>query len=291
MNQPSSSTPETITTVRQLRERLIPLRRAGKRIGVVPTMGALHDGHASLVRASLAECDMTVVTIFVNPTQFGPTEDYSKYPRTLPKDLDTLAGCGGPILVFAPSAEEMYPAGFSSWVEVGTVSEPLEGECRPGHFRGVATVVMKLFQIVGADVAFFGQKDYQQTLVIRRMVADLNVPIDVRICPIVREADGLAKSSRNAYLDPAARQRALVLWKSLCRAKDLVAQGQRNTRTLRAEIEKVIRSAGDAQIDYIALSDAATLTPVETIQGPTVVALAVRIGGTRLIDNLLIEPT
>lgn len=201
------SAANVVTTVDQLRKAIIPLRRAGKRIGLVPTMGALHEGHLSLVRTSQAECDRTVVTIFVNPTQFGPKEDFAKYPRTLEKDLAALATCG-PVLVFAPTVEAMYPAGFSSWVEVGVVAEPLEGQFRPGHFRGVATVVMKLFQMVGADVAYFGQKDYQQTLVIRRMVGDLNVPITVQVCPTVREADGLAKSSRNVYLDPQARERA-----------------------------------------------------------------------------------
>lgn len=288
-----STTPSpanVVTTVAQLRKMLTPLRRAGKRIGLVPTMGALHEGHLSLVRTSQAECDQTVVTIFVNPTQFGPKEDFAKYPRTLEKDLAALATCG-PVLVFSPTVEEMYPAGFSSWVEVGAVSEPLEGQFRPGHFRGVATVVMKLFQMVGADVAYFGQKDYQQTLVIRRMVEDLNVPIEVQVCPTVREADGLAKSSRNVYLDPQARQRSLVLWKSLCLAKERVQQGQRDAAAIQAEMEKLIRTAPDAQIDYVALADAETLAPVCEIRGRTVAVLAVRIGGTRLIDNLILDPS
>jgi pantoate--beta-alanine ligase len=288
MNNPSSQL-QVVTTVRQLRETLAPARQSGKRIGVVPTMGALHEGHLSLVRASQAECHMTVVTIFVNPTQFGPKEDFSKYPRTLDKDLAALATCG-PALVFAPTVEEMYPAGFSSWVEVGAVSEPLEGACRPGHFRGVATVVMKLFQMVGADVAYFGQKDYQQTLVIRRMVRDLNVPIEIKVCPTVREADGLAMSSRNAYLDPQARRRALVLWKSLDLAQTLVNQGQRDAGAIRAAMEKQILTAEDAQIEYIALADPETLAPVDEIRQRAVALLAVRIGGTRLIDNLILEP-
>jgi pantoate--beta-alanine ligase len=288
MNSPSSQ-PQVVTTVRQLRETLAPARQSGKRIGVVPTMGALHEGHLSLVRASQAECQTTVVTIFVNPTQFGPKEDFSKYPRTLDKDLAALATCG-PALVFAPTVEEMYPAGFSSWVEVGAVSEPLEGACRPGHFRGVATVVMKLFQMVGADVAYFGQKDYQQTLVIRRMVRDLDVPIEIKVCPTVREADGLAMSSRNAYLDPQARRRALVLWKSLDLAQTLVNQGQRDAGAIRAAMEKQILTAEDAQIEYIALADPETLAPVDEIRQRAVALLAVRIGGTRLIDNLILEP-
>ncbi len=282
------SLPQVITTVGQLREALAPGRRAGKRIGVVPTMGALHAGHLSLVRASQAECDLTVVTIFVNPTQFGPKEDFAKYPRTLDKDLAALATCG-PVLVFAPTVEEMYPAGFSTSIEVGPVAEPLEGACRPGHFRGVATVVMKLFQIVGADIAYFGQKDYQQTLVIRHMVRDLNVPIAVKVCPTVREADGLAMSSRNAYLDPQARQRSLVLSKSLELAQTLVNQGQRDATVIRAEIERQICTAEDAQIDYIALADPETLAPVEVVRDRTVVLLAVRLGGTRLIDNQILS--
>jgi len=282
------SLPQVITTVGQLREALAPGRRAGKRIGVVPTMGALHAGHLSLVRASQAECDLTVVTIFVNPTQFGPKEDFAKYPRTLDKDLAALATCG-PVLVFAPTVEEMYPAGFSTSIEVGPVAEPLEGACRPGHFRGVATVVMKLFQIVGADIAYFGQKDYQQTLVIRHMVRDLNVPIAVKVCPTVREADGLAMSSRNAYLDPQARQRSLVLSKSLELAQTLVNQGQRDATVIRAEIERQICTAEDAQIDSIALADPETLAPVEVVRDRTVVLLAVRLGGTRLIDNQILS--
>ena len=200
--------------------------RDGKRIGLVPTMGALHEGHLSLVRAAKAECDCTVVSIYVNPTQFGPSEDFSKYPRTLEADLKLLADCGADI-AFVPTNEEMYPgtkrAAFASTLgsqrcalpPSRSAVEPLEGQCRPGHFRGVATVVLKLFNIVQPDAAYFGQKDYQQAAVIRRMTADLNLPIAIRVCPTVREPDGLAMSSRNRYLSPAARQRALVLWKSL----------------------------------------------------------------------------
>jgi pantoate--beta-alanine ligase len=266
-------------------------RREGQRIGVVPTMGALHEGHLSLVRTSRGECDFTVVTIFVNPTQFGPTEDFSKYPRTLPHDLDVLAACDGPMVVFAPSTDEMYPPGFSTSVEVGSVAEPLEGQFRPGHFRGVATVVLKLFQMVGADYAYFGQKDYQQTLVVRRMVEDLNVPIVVRVCPTHREPDGLAMSSRNAYLDPQGRKRALVLWKSLCLARQLVAQGHREAAWIASQMRQVIQSADDAKIDYVALVDPETLAPVTEIQGLTLAVLAVRIAGTRLIDNDLLNPS
>ena len=265
------------------------MRRAGKRIGFVPTMGALHEGHLSLVRAARAECDYTVVSIYVNPSQFGPSEDLAKYPRTLPADLELLAGCGTD-LVFAPGNEEMYPSGHAARVEVGPVAQPLEGVCRPGHFRGVATVVLKLLNMVQPEAAYFGQKDFQQALVIRRMVADLDVPVAIRVCPIVREPDGLAMSSRNRYLSAAARQRALVLWKSLQLAGELVAQGQCNAGVIAARMRELIETAADARIDYVALVDPETLAPVEMIAGRTLAALAVKIENTRLIDNCLLEP-
>jgi pantoate--beta-alanine ligase len=281
--------PTLVTTAADLRLLLAPHRRAGRRIGLVPTMGALHAGHLSLVRASKAECDVTVVWIYVNPSQFGPKEDLSKYPRTLQADLDKLAGCGADF-VLAPADADVYRPGHATWVEVGGVAEPLEGQCRPGHFRGVATIVLKLFNMIQADVAYFGQKDYQQVQVIRRMVEDLNVPIEVRVCPIVREPDGLAMSSRNAYLSPAARRRALVLWQSLQRATALVAAGERSTVAIAQAIRGVILSAEDARIEYIALADPETLQSVETIVGPTVAALAVKIENTRLIDNCILNP-
>jgi pantoate--beta-alanine ligase len=281
--------PEVVSAVAALRDVLGAARQEGKKIGLVPTMGALHQGHLSLVRASSDECDYTVVSIYVNPSQFGAGEDFDQYPRTLETDLDALAEHGVP-LVFAPRNEEVYPTGYATWVEVGAVAEPWEGACRPGHFRGVATIVLKLFNMVQPDVAYFGQKDYQQALVIRRMVEDLNLPIAIRVCPTVREPDGLAMSSRNAYLDPAERQRALVLWKSLCLAGDLVDQGERSAPAIAERMRQLILSAGDAKIDYVALADPETLEPVDQIRGPTVAALAVRIGPTRLIDNRLIEP-
>ena len=250
-------------------------------------MGALHEGHLSLVRASKAECDCTVVTIFVNPSQFGPGEDLDAYPRALEADMAALADCGADF-VLVPSEGEVYGPDHATWVEVGSVAQPLEGAHRPSHFRGVATVVLKLFNMVGAQVAYFGQKDYQQALVIKRMVADLDVPIEIRVCPIVREPDGLAMSSRNAYLSPDARQRALVLWKSLCLAGELVEQGQRSARAIAEKMRAVIAMAGDAKIDYIALVDPDTLEPVTVVERPTLVAVAVQIDGTRLIDNCLI---
>jgi pantoate--beta-alanine ligase len=284
----SISTPKLVATVAQLRDELGVVRRSGKRIGLVPTMGALHEGHLSLVRAARAECDYTVVSIYVNPSQFGPGEDFAKYPRLLDDDVALLAGCRTD-LVFAPSNEEVYLPGYATWVEVGAVAEPLEGACRPGHFRGVATIVLKLLNMVQPDVAYFGQKDFQQTLVIRRMVADLDVPVTIRVCPIVREADGLALSSRNRYLSPAARQRALVLWKSLQLAAELVEQrGQRRAEVIVSQMRKLIETAENARIDYIALVEPETLRPVETIRGRTLVALAVQIENTRLIDNRLL---
>jgi pantoate--beta-alanine ligase len=279
--------PKVISSVPELRAAIASLRREGKQIGFVPTMGALHEGHLSLVRASKAECDATVVSIYVNPSQFGPNEDFSKYPRTLEADLDLLASFGD-VLVFTPRNEDMYPPGFSSWVEVGAVAEPLEGQFRPNHFRGVATVVLKLFNLVQPDAAYFGQKDYQQTAVIRRMVADLNVPIEIRVCPIVRESGGLAMSSRNRYLSPAARVRALVLWKSLQRAGELVEAGERNTEKILTEMRQIILSAEDAQIDYVAMVDPDTLQPVETVPNIALALLAVKIENTRLIDNCLL---
>jgi pantoate--beta-alanine ligase len=283
------SIPKLITTVAQLREELRAVRQAGKRIGFVPTMGALHEGHLSLVRAAKAECDYAVVSIYVNPTQFGPGEDLAKYPRTLHDDLALLAGCGAD-LVFAPGNDEMYPSGQATWVEVGSLAEPLEGICRPGHFRGVATVVLKLLNIVQPEAAYFGQKDFQQAAVIRRMVADLNLPVAIRVCPIVREPDGLAKSSRNRYLSPAARQRALVLSKSLQLAGELVAQGQSNASAIVARMRQLIETVDDARIDYVALADPDTLEPVETVAARTLAVLAVKIENTRLIDNCLLDP-
>jgi len=285
----NSCQPQVVTTVAQLRRLLEPVRRAGLRIGLVPTMGALHEGHLSLMRRSKAECDYTVVSIYVNPTQFGPQEDFEQYPRTLDKDLAALAELDVE-MAFAPKDEEVYRPGHATFVEVGGVALPLEGEHRAGHFRGVATIVLKLFNMVQPDVAYFGQKDYQQCLVVRQMVADLNVPVEIRICPTVREPDGLALSSRNSYLSPAARQRALVLWKSLQRARQLVAAGQRDAQTVREQMLELIRSAEDARIDYVALVDPETLEPVQTIDKPTLAALAVRIEQTRLIDNCLLEP-
>lgn len=285
----ASTLPRQIATVDELRRAVAAARAEGKRVGLVPTMGALHDGHASLVRACRSECDFTVVSIFVNPTQFAPGEDLNRYPRTLAADLGKLAACGTDV-AFVPDAADVYRPDHASWVEVDRLSRRWEGELRPTHFRGVATVVLKLFNMAQPDVAYFGQKDYQQAAIIRRMVADLDVPVEVRVCPIVREPDGLAMSSRNVYLSAEGRLRATVLWKSLCVARELVAKGERDAATIAARMRAAILSAGDSQIDYIALADPETLEPVERLVGTTLAAVAVRIENTRLIDNELLVP-
>lgn len=282
------STPRLVTTVHELRQQVSAARQAGKTIGLVPTMGALHAGHLSLVDASRNQCGYTVVSIYVNPSQFAPHEDFERYPRTLEADLAQLAGQAD--LVFAPPDAEVYPAGYATWVNIQGVAEPLEGEFRPSHFRGVATIVLKLFNMVQPDVAYFGQKDYQQSCVVQQMVRDLNLPITIRVCPIVREPDGLAMSSRNAYLAPAERQQATVLWRGLCRAQELVAQGRRTGAEIVQEVRRLICTAPDARIDYVALADPQTLQPAWTVEKPAMLLLAVRIGNTRLIDNCLLEP-
>lgn len=266
--------------------RMVAARRgAGQRVGFVPTMGALHEGHLSLVDAALAECDGAVASIFVNPTQFGAGEDFGKYPRPLERDLELLEarGCR---LVFVPEAGEMYPPGFDTTIDVGAVAEPWEGAARPGHFRGVATVVHKLFQFVPADRAYFGQKDYQQTLVVRRMVADLNMPIEIRVCPIVREADGLALSSRNAYLSGDERRRALALSQALAAAESAYASGETSAAVLRERMLADIAAVGGVEVQYIAFLRDGTVDETSYIEGPTVVAIAARVGATRLIDNV-----
>ncbi|MCE5267078.1 MAG: pantoate--beta-alanine ligase [Planctomycetaceae bacterium] len=280
--------PKLVTSVVELRKEVAAARARGQRVGLVPTMGALHEGHLSLVRTAKAECGFTVVSVFVNPTQFGPNEDFAKYPRTLDADRGLLAGCGADV-VFAPASTEVYRAGHSTMVEPGEIAEPLEGQFRPRHFRGVATIVLKLFNMVQPDAAFFGQKDYQQSVVIRRMVADLNMPTTIHVCPTVREADGLAMSSRNRYLSPDARQQALVLSKSLQLAGRLVADGERDAAVIAAKMKDLIGTAPDAQIDYVALVDPETLQPVATIADRAMAILAVKIGSTRLIDNWLLE--
>ncbi|MFZ8843443.1 pantoate--beta-alanine ligase [Thermoflexus sp.] len=255
--------------------------------GFVPTMGYLHEGHLSLVRRARAENDRVAVSVFVNPTQFGPHEDYARYPRDLERDLRLLEPLGVD-LVFVPSVEEMYPPGFQTWVIVEEVSRPLEGASRPGHFRGVATVVAKLFNILQPDRAYFGQKDAQQTVVIRRMVQDLNIPVEIVICPTVREPDGLAMSSRNTYLNPEERRAATVLFRALQAAKARYEAGERDAERLREAMREVIRAEPLARIDYVSVAHPETLQELERVEGPALLSLAVYIGTTRLIDNLML---
>jgi pantoate--beta-alanine ligase len=282
----ASSQPKAIVTAAALREQVAQARNAGRIIGLVPTMGALHAGHVSLVDAASRECGLTVVTIFVNPMQFGPNEDYARYPRTLEADLTLLAGHGVDV-VFAPTTESMLSPGHVTYVDVGDVANCWEGKHRPGHFRGVATVVLKLFHLVQPDRAYFGRKDYQQSLIVRRMVEDLDLPIHVEVCPTVREADGLALSSRNRYLSPDERRRAVFISKSLRLAKQLVEQGTTDTRAIIERMQEMLHAA-DLTIDYIALADPETLESVAMVNRPTVAAVAARLGTTRLIDNELI---
>ncbi len=280
--------PQLVTTIAQLRQLVGQARIAGKTVGLVPTMGALHEGHLSLARASAAECDVTIVTIFVNPTQFAPGEDFDKYPRTLEADLDALADCDVD-LVFAPSSEEVYPAGSTTAVEPPHVALRWEGQCRPGHFRGVTMIVLKLFNMAMANVAYFGQKDYQQALAIRHMVRDLNVPIRIRVCPIVREPDGLAMSSRNRYLDDQQRRQALALSAGLRLAERGVRQGKDDAAAITAGVRQLLTDAGIERIDYVALANPDTLEPVTEAWRSAVALIAAYVGDTRLIDNCLIE--
>jgi pantoate--beta-alanine ligase len=279
--------PQLIDHPRAMYDFVRAAQRTGKRVGVVPTMGALHAGHLSLAEASKKSCDVTVVTIFVNPTQFGPNEDFAKYPRTLDSDLAALEPLGVDA-VFVPQNDVMYPPGYSTFVDPPKVSELWEGRFRPGHFRGVATVVLKLFNACPADVAFFGAKDYQQTLVVRHMVQDLNLPIDIQVLPTLREPDGLAMSSRNRYLSASERATALTLSQSLQLAADLVAAGERRAAAVLARMHELFVQAGITQVDYIALADPETLQPVEQLDRPVVALIAARVGTTRLIDNRLI---
>jgi pantoate--beta-alanine ligase len=260
----------------------------GKRVGLVPTMGALHAGHLSLVEEAKRHCDIAIATIFVNPTQFGPNEDFSKYPRTLDSDLEQLerAKCDW---VFVPSTMQMFPEGLSTYLEPPTVSKNWEGQIRPGHFRGVTTVVLKLFHMIPADVAFFGRKDYQQVAVLRAMVRDLNVPIELIACHTVREQDGLAMSSRNRYLSPTDRGRAVGLWNALQHVQSLVREGCHDVERLESEMRDVLLAVPVDRIDYAAIVDGVTMEPLSHVLPDAVAIIAVRIGTTRLIDNLSLD--
>ncbi|HEY2857463.1 MAG TPA: pantoate--beta-alanine ligase [Terracidiphilus sp.] len=274
---------EIIQTVAELRTWSRELRSEGNQIGLVPTMGALHAGHASLIRAAY-ERGRVAVTIFVNPTQFGPNEDYARYPRTFDADCKLAESLGADV-VFAPSVDELYPSGAATFVAVEGLSDRLDGASRPGHFRGVATVVTKLFIAAEADFAFFGQKDAAQVAVLRRMTTDLCLPTEIVVCPIVREPDGLALSSRNVYLSATQREQALVLSRSLRAVEGLVASGQRNAEALIAAAQAIFAAEQQVRIDYIACVDWATLQPATTADPGTLFAVAAYVGETRLIDN------
>jgi pantoate--beta-alanine ligase len=263
------------------------VRSDGKRLGFVPTMGALHEGHLSLVRAAGAECDVVAASIFVNPTQFGPNEDLAKYPRSFDRDRELLEKEGAELL-FAPSVAEMYPAGAVTWVTVEGLSDRLDGRSRPGHFRGVTTVVAKLFHVVEPDAAFFGQKDAAQVAVIRRMVRDLNFAVEIVACPIVREADGLAMSSRNAYLDGLQRKQALVLYRSLMRVKKIWEGGERDVEKLVDAGREEVAGEKSVRLDYFEIVDPESLESVENVDKGAVVAVAAFVGATRLIDNIVL---
>jgi len=278
---------QQIETIAGMKTACRAATRAGKSLGLVPTMGALHDGHLSLVRASNSQCDVTAVSIFVNPLQFGPTEDLDKYPRTLERDLSLLRELDVDF-VFVPQIAEMYCPGAKTYIDVSDLSTKLDGGSRPGHFRGVATVVCKLFEIVRPDRAFFGQKDAAQVALLRKMVRDLDMDVEIVVCPIVREPDGLAMSSRNAYLNPEQRKQALVLSRSLQQVKAAIDAGEPDAAKL-AEIGKqAIASEPAAKLDYFAIVDPDTLEPVDRVSNGTLVAVAAWVGTTRLIDNLLL---
>ncbi len=276
-------------TIAEARAAIAELRAAGRTVGLVPTMGALHAGHISLVRAARAACGAVVVSLFVNPTQFGPNEDFSKYPRTFDADCEMLRGEGVEVL-FAPPAEEMYAPGAVTFVDVEEISGRLDGESRPGHFRGVATVVAKLFNIVGPDQAFFGQKDAAQVAVLRRMVRDLNFGLELVVCPIVREPDGLAMSSRNRYLSADDRRHALVLHRALRRMEELADAGQTASDELVEAGRAVMAGEPAAQLDYLRIVDPETLEDVSDVGRGALAAVAAWVGPARLIDNVLLPP-
>jgi pantoate--beta-alanine ligase len=282
--------PTVVTDIAPLRQAVAEARCKGRSIGLVPTMGALHAGHLSLIEAARAQTEFVVVSIFVNPTQFGPHEDLNRYPRPLERDLE-LCGKAGVDLVFHPQPEVLYPPGYRTFVEVTGLQNVLCGASRPGHFRGVATVVLKLFNLVQPDCAYFGQKDAQQARIIQQMVRDLNVPVEVRVCPIVREADGLALSSRNEYLEAEERQRAAVLHRTLTEARRRIEEGERDAAAIRRRMAEQIAGVRGAVLDYAAVVDADSLEDLAAIVAgrPVLLALAVKFGGARLIDNVLIE--
>ncbi|HLJ91887.1 MAG TPA: pantoate--beta-alanine ligase [Gemmataceae bacterium] len=279
------SSQAVVGSIEAVREAVAKARQRGRSIGLVPTMGALHAGHVSLIRAARHETGFVIVSIFVNPTQFAPAEDLSRYPRPLAQDL-AICAQEGVDLVFHPDVEILYPPGFRTFVEIHGLQDLLCGASRPGHFRGVATVVLKLFHIVQPDIAYFGQKDAQQARLLQRMVRDLDVPVQLRICPIVREPDGLALSSRNQYLDPDQRREATALYRALQEGHRLVEGGERDAAAVQRALAERIHTTPGAVLDYAAVVDAETLQPLTRLKGTVLLALAVKFGATRLIDNI-----
>lgn len=278
---------KVISNIEAMRKYAAKVKSSGKTIGFVPTMGYLHPGHLSLVRQAKKDCDICLVSIFVNPIQFGPQEDYKKYPRDLEVDSILVKSAGGNC-IFHPQAEDMYGWGYSTYVNVEKITDYLCGASRPGHFKGVTTVVAKLFNLIRPDIAYFGQKDFQQALVIKKMAEDLNMPLKIKIMPIIRESDGLAMSSRNVYLNVQERLEALVLGQSLQKAKEMILGGERRSEKISAEIKKEIIQKKSARIDYIAVADTDTLEPLKYIKKKALIALAVYFGKTRLIDNIVV---
>ena len=275
-------------TIAQMKQCVAQAREKGQTIGLVPTMGALHAGHVSLVEAAAAACDFVVVSIFVNPTQFGSGEDFEQYPRPIEKDFGICEQHGVDV-VFAPSANEMYPRLQVAWVDVEKLTEPLCGRSRPGHFRGVTTVCTKLFNIVQCDMAFFGQKDAQQAAVIRRMAVDLNMPLKIVVCPTVREPDGLAMSSRNQYLSPQHRKDATIIYKALQKGREMILAGSTEPLQIVDRMNAILAQVPALRSEYVSIVDAATLEQVDPLRGKVLVAIAARIGSTRLIDNVVVD--
>ena len=279
---------EAATTVEAVKNLVKAARGQGERIGLIPTMGALHVGHISLIEAAVTDGNFVVVSIFVNPTQFCPGEDFENYPRPLEADL-AICKKAGVDVVFAPTPDQVYPAENLTWVTVEKLTEPLCGRNRPGHFRGVTTVCAKLFNIVGPDVAYFGQKDGQQAIVIQRMVADLNMPLEIVVCPTVREPSGLAVSSRNQYLSDQQKKDAANIYKSLQECRRMIEAGVTDARQILARMRKILQLVASIEIEYVSIVDAGTLEGIETIAGKVLVAVAVKIGPARLIDNIMVD--
>ncbi|MHC4488331.1 MAG: pantoate--beta-alanine ligase [Planctomycetota bacterium] len=279
---------EVAKTIESIRSLVKAARSRGKKIGFVPTMGALHIGHISLIEAAVKECDFVVVSIFVNPTQFCPGEDLEKYPRPFEDDLE-ICRKAGVDAVFAPTPEQIYPGENITWVNVEKLTELLCGQSRPGHFRGVTTVCAKLFNIVVPDIAFFGQKDAQQAIVIKRMAADLNMPLEIIVCPTVREPDGLAVSSRNQYLTAEQRKDAAYVYKSLQKCRQMIDAGITDTQKIAIEMRDILQQPSSIKIEYVSIVDAETLGNIDRIAGKVLAAVAVGIGPTRLIDNILVD--